>query len=77
MKKYYESGTLLNVKVKQSSLLPFIAEYDIDEEFICIVLEAYIEDNGNVIYHVHPVSDKHIEPKVFINHDEFIIKKIS
>jgi len=77
MREYYESGTLLEVKVKQSSILTFISEYDIDEEFICIVLDAYIEDNGNVIYHVHPVCERHIEPKVFINHDEFIIKKIS
>ena len=71
---------LLSVRVKNLYSDVFFAEHDLitENEFLCIVIDIYDDEEEGEIYDVIPLEYSLMKgEKLYITREEFIIKKLS
>ena len=71
---------LLSVRVKNLYSDVFFAEHDsiTENEFLCIVIDIYDDEEEGEIYDVIPLEYSLMKgEKLYITREEFIIKKLS
>ena len=75
-----EMKDLLSVRVKNLYSDVFFAEHDsiTENEFLCIVIDIYDDEEEGEIYDVIPLEYSLMKgEKLYITREEFIIKKLS
>ena len=79
-KTVIEMKDLLSVRVKNLYSDVFFAEHDsiTENEFLCIVIDIYDDEEEGEIYDVIPLEYSLMKgEKLYITREEFIIKKLS
>jgi hypothetical protein len=79
-KTLIEIKDLLSVRVKNLYSDVFFAEHNTigENEFLCIVIDIYDDDQEGQIYDVVPLEHALMRgEKLFITREEFVIKKLS